>query len=199
MVVGGAAGPAGATAGGGVGAAGGGVWAKARPATSVVAVTPTAPTSMRRDTVAQPLSSNRFDELMSVTPNGFSLCEFYQGTEERGRIPECSGNAAGTALPAILLPARRGGIVAFVGTDPFLAGRRLLELPERSLGLEPVYQEFAGLEGCFAMRRADGHQHDAVTGLEPAIAMDDQSGLQRPATASLGLDVLQRLLGHAGI
>ena len=59
----------GGATGGGSGAAG--AWAKARPAASVAAVTPTAPTSVRRDIVAPLLASNSSDELMSVTPYGF--------------------------------------------------------------------------------------------------------------------------------
>ena len=93
------------------------------------------------------LSSNRFDELMSVTPNGFRCVNFI-------RTKYADAYLSGRALLALLLPARGGGIVAFVSADPFLAGRRLFQLPERCLGLEPVYQEFAGLEGGLAMRRA---------------------------------------------
>ena len=86
-----------------------------------------------------------------------------------------------------------------MGADPFLAGRCLLELPERSLGLEPVYQEFTGLEGGLAMRRADRHQHDAVARLHAAVAVHNQCRLERPAPVGLGLDVLERLFGHAGV
>src|SRR5258708_36507689 len=124
MVEGGATGPAGGV--------GGGVWAKARPAARLAAATPAAPTSARRDSVAAPLSSNRFDELMSVTPNGFRCVNFIKTLKNADAYLKPQAT-----LLAILLPPRRGGIVAFVRADPFLAGRRFLELPESRLGLEP--------------------------------------------------------------
>ena len=83
--------------------------------------------------------------------------------------------------------------------DPFFALGRLLELPERSLGLEPIDQEFARLERRLAVRRADRHQHDPLARLHPPVAMHDQRRLERPAALGLGLDLLQRLLGHAWI
>src|SRR5262249_15080378 len=52
----------------------------------------------------------------------------------------------------VLFPALRCLVVAFMGADPLVASRGLLELPERRLGLQPIDQEFTGLEGCFAMR-----------------------------------------------
>src|SRR5215207_5668749 len=163
------------------------------------AVMPAAPTSARRDSVAPPPSSNsfdssnRFDELMSVTPNGFRCVNTIKTKKY------ADAYLSGRALLALLLPARGGGIVAFVSADPFLTGRRLFQLPERCLGHEPVYQEFAGFEGGLAMRRADRYQHDAITGLHAAVAMHNECSLERPAAVGLGLDVLERLLGHAGI
>ncbi len=49
------------------------------------------------------------------------------------------------------------------------------------------------------MRRGGRDQHDAVARFEPAIAMDDQHGVKRPAPVSLGLDLGELFLGHAGI
>src|SRR5215207_4711172 len=99
------------------------------------AVTPAAPTSARRDSVAPPPSSssfessNRFDELISVTPNGFRCVNFIRAKKY------ADAYLSGCALLALLLPARGGGIVAFMGADPLFAGRRLFQLPERCLGL----------------------------------------------------------------
>src|SRR5260370_769048 len=124
-----------------------------------------------------------------------SLSKTAQSGEVRRRISQQSC----TTLLALLLPTLRCSIVAFVSADPLFAGGRLLELPERRLGLQPVDQEFAGLEGGLAMRRADRDQHDAVARLQSSVAMHDQRRLERPAAAGLGFDLLQRFLGHAGI
>ena len=73
-----------------------------------------------------------------------------------------------------------------------------LQLPERCLGLQPVYQEFAGLEGGLAMR---GRPPPARCG-RPAPCGRSGARSVSPRAASgvgLGLDLLQRLLGHAGI
>src|SRR4051812_18127781 len=86
-----------------------------------------------------------------------------------------------------------------MGSDPFFAVRSLLQLPKGCLGLEPIDQEFAGLERCLAVRRSDRDQDDAVAGLQAAVAVDDQCSLERPAALRLGLDLLERLLGHSGI
>src|SRR5512138_3013889 len=97
MVEGGVAGPVGGAA----------CWAKARPVIAVAAATPATPTSVRRDSAATLLSSNRFDELMSVTPNGFLLCEFYQDAEQRGRISGASLSATGSSSPSARRRHRR--------------------------------------------------------------------------------------------
>src|SRR5579883_235740 len=99
----------------------------------------------------------------------------------------------------LFLPAGRRLVVPGMGADPFFALWRVFQLPERRLGLQPIDQELAGLECRFAVRRADGDQHNTVTGLQPAVAMNDQGRLERPAATGLGLDLLQRRLGHAGI
>ena len=57
----------------------------------------------------------------------------------------------------------------------------------------------AGGERRFAVRRGGGDQHDAVAGFEPAVAVDDQHRVERPAPVRLGLDLGELLLGHAGI
>src|SRR5258707_4743490 len=91
-------------------------------------------------------------------------------------------------------PARGGLVVVGAGGDPLRAVWRLLELPERRLGLEPVDQEGARVERRLAVRRGGGDQDDALTRLEPAVAMDDQAVDQLPAPARLGLDLGQHLL-----
>src|SRR5690348_11091486 len=90
----------------------------------------------------------------------------------------------------LFLPAGRRLVVSGMCADPFFAFWRVFQLPERRLGLEPVDQELAGLECRFAVRRADRDQHNPVTGLEPAMAMDDHGRLQRPAAVGFGLDPL---------
>src|SRR6202012_5411826 len=75
--------------------------------------------------------------------------------------------AYGTLLfiPPVLPPGGRL-VVSGVRADPFFAFWRVFQLPERRLGLEPVDQEFAGLERRFAVRRADRDQHDALAWLQ---------------------------------
>ena len=51
----------------------------------------------------------------------------------------------------------------------------------------------------FAMRRGGGDEHDAVAGLEPAIAVDDQHSVERPAPVCLGLDLGELFFGHPWI
>src|SRR4051794_26217716 len=117
----------------------------------------------------------------------------------RGRRSQLTGCATVANFLApqglFLLPPCSSLVVVGMRADPFLARRRLLELPERRLGLEPIDQEFAGLEGRLAVWRAHRHQYYAIACLHPAVAMDDQGGLQRPALLRLGLDRFQRLLG----
>ena len=67
------------------------------------------------------------------------------------------------------------------------------------VGLQPVDQEMAGSERGLAVRRGGGNQNDPVAGFEPAIAMDDQRGIERPAAVRLQLDLGEFFLGHAGI
>src|SRR5262249_26304916 len=82
---------------------------------------------------------------------------------------------------------------------PLCALRRFFQFPEGRLGLEPVDEEGARLECGLAVRRGSGHEHDALPGLEPAIAMYDEAGREGPAPRCFGLDLLQLLLGHARI
>ena len=49
------------------------------------------------------------------------------------------------------------------------------------------------------MRGRGGDQDDAIARQQPADAVDNQRGFQRPARQRLGLDLRQPLLGHAGI
>src|SRR5579862_3626245 len=96
-------------------------------------------------------------------------------------------------------PAPCGFVVLGAGFDPALALPRLLALPERRLGLQPVYEEMASRERGFAMRRGGRDQDDALAGLQPPIAVDDQGGGERPAPVGLGLDLGELLLGHARV
>src|SRR3984893_13924595 len=109
---------------------------------------------------------------------------------------------ASNFLPA--LRERRGpaflrSIVLGAGLDPALAGRGFLALPERRFGLQPVDQEMAGGECGLAVRRGGGDKYDAVAGLQPAVAVDHQHRIERPAPMRLGLDLGKSFLGHAGI
>src|SRR5438132_4817041 len=97
------------------------------------------------------------------------------------------------------VPALPRSIVFGAGCDPAFAGRGLLALPERRFGLQPVDQEMAGGEGGLAVRRGGGDEHDAVAGLQPAVAVDHQDRIERPAPMCLGLDLGKSFLGHAGI
>ena len=75
----------------------------------------------------------------------------------------------------------------------------LLEFPERRLGLQPVDQEGAGFEGWRPMRRGGRDQHDRLARQHPAVTVNDQARLQRPARVRLRLDLGELLLGHPGI
>src|SRR5690348_6676679 len=65
--------------------------------------------------------------------------------------------AAGGAL--LLYPAFGGDLIARLSVDPACARRRLLELPERRLGLEPIDEEMTALKRRRAMRRRGGDEH----------------------------------------
>ncbi len=103
-----------------------------------------------------------------------------------------------TSFPHPFPPLLRR-VVFGAGFDPALAVGRLLALPERSVGLQPVDQEMAGGERGLAVRRGGGDEDDAVAGFEPAVAVDDQRGVERPAPMRLELDLGELLLGHSGI
>src|SRR5271157_3340307 len=97
------------------------------------------------------------------------------------------------------LPTPGRGVVFGAGGDPALAVRRCLALPERRVGLQPVDQEMAGGECRFAMRRGGGDQDDAVARLEPAVTVNDQRGVERPAPMRFEFDLGELFLGHARI
>src|SRR5216683_7109521 len=78
-------------------------------------------------------------------------------------------------------PTPGGGFVFGPGGDPPFTCRGFLALPEGRVGFEPIDQEMAGGERGFAVGRGGGDQHDAVAGLEPAIAVDNQHRIERPA------------------
>src|SRR5260370_24848811 len=110
-----------------------------------------------------------------------------------GTFPRPIITGGGPARPAKLggllrYPAFRGGSVARLGLDPARALGRLLELPERRLGLEPVDEEMAAGEGRLAMRRGGGDEHDARPGLAPAVAVGDPPRRAPPAPAPRGPD-----------
>src|SRR6476620_5647570 len=74
------------------------------------------------------------------------------------RSPSVTGGVnrrSGTSVAferLLFLPAGGGLVVLGMRADPFFALRGVLELPERRLGLEPVDQELAGLEGGLTVR-----------------------------------------------
>src|ERR1700730_10594488 len=110
--------------------------------------------------------------------------------------------AASNFLPALRerrVPALPRRVVLGAGSNPAFAGRGLLALPERRFGLEPVDQEMAGGECGLAMRRRGGGEHNSVAGFEPAVAVDHQHRIERPAPMGLGLDLGQPFFCHAGI
>src|SRR3954454_13265836 len=98
-----------------------------------------------------------------------------------------------------LTPAPGCLVVLGTGLDPTLTARRVLALPERRVGLQPIDQEMTGRQRGFTMRRGGGDENDAVARFEPSVAMDDQRGGKRPAPVRLGLDLGQFLFGHAGV
>src|SRR6266436_199443 len=97
------------------------------------------------------------------------------------------------------VPALPRRIVLGTGLDPAFAGRGLLALPERRFGLQPVDQEMAGGKGSLAVCRSGGDKYDAVAGFQPAVTVDHQHRIERPAPMGLGLDLGKPFLGHAGI
>src|SRR3546814_5286300 len=79
--------------------------------------------------------------------------------------PTLAGPILAGRAPA--LPARRRRVVGVAGIDPAFAGRRLFQLPERRLGLQPVDQEGATVECGLAVRRRGRDEHDRVARLPP--------------------------------
>src|SRR5688572_7363145 len=75
----------------------------------------------------------------------------------------------------------------------------VLFLPERGLGLEVIHDELAGGEGIAAMAARHRHQHDLVVGLQVAVAVDHGVIHDLPLRARLLDDLLDRVLGHAGV
>src|SRR6476646_6188931 len=57
----------------------------------------------------------------------------------------------------------------------------------------------ASSESGFAVWRRGGNEHDTVAGLEPAIAMDHQHSIERPAVVRLGCDLGELFFCHPGI
>src|SRR5262249_53869305 len=105
-----------------------------------------------------------------------------EGGKEAGPDEAEQGGERGRLLRQ---PAPHGRVVDIARLDPFGAARRLLELPEGRLGLEPVDEEVAALERRLAMRRGGDDEDDALARLEPAVAVDDERGFERPAPARL--------------
>src|SRR5688572_16512252 len=75
----------------------------------------------------------------------------------------------------------------------------VLLLPEWRLGLQVVHDELAGGEGIAAMAARHRHQHDLVVGLQVAVAVDHGVIHDLPLRARLLDDLLDRVLGHAGV
>src|ERR1700738_32386 len=111
-----------------------------------------------------------------------------------GRVTGRRADLHSSGVPAFLR-----SIVFGAGFDPAFAGWGFLALPERRFGLQPVDQEMAGGECRLAMRRGGGDEHNAVAGFEPAVAVDHQHRIERPAPMGLGLDLGKPFFGHARI
>ncbi len=101
--------------------------------------------------------------------------------------------------PILPSSASRRRVVLGAAFDPAFAGGGVLAFPERRVGLQPVDEEMAGGERRLAVWRGRRHQHDAVARFEPAVAVDDEARIERPAPVRLGLDLFKLLLGHAGV
>src|SRR3546814_7019583 len=86
-----------------------------------------------------------------------------------------------------------------LGFNPLARCAVLFQLPERCPGLQPVDQEFRGLEGRLAMGRGGDHADDAVAGCQLPITVYDEAVVERPALARLGDAGLELALGHAGV
>ncbi len=96
-------------------------------------------------------------------------------------------------------PAVRRRVVALARVDPAAAGRCLFLLPEGGARFQVIHDEFAGGEGIAAMRRGRTDEDNAIAGQKAADAVDDADPEQRPSPFGLGDDILQGLLGHAGV
>ena len=122
-----------------------------------------------------------------------------RNTSPSARLRQAERPPFRRALKATASPSGRRRHRRCPWPRPSRALRAFLELPEGRLGLEPVDQEVAGLEGRLAVRRGGDDEHDVLARLQPAIAVDDERGIDRPARQRLRLDLRQRLLRHAGI
>src|SRR6516162_8583178 len=108
----------------------------------------------------------------------------------REGTPSC-GSSLRAQLPALLC-----GIVLRARLHPTLAFRRFFALPKWRIGLKPIDQKMTGGERRLTMRRSGRDEYDAVAGFEPAVTVDDQYRVERPAPVRLCLDLSEFSLGH---
>src|SRR5690606_33668646 len=95
----------------------------------------------------------------------------------------------GGGLPAqcgrVLFPARPGGVVFGLGLNPVSAGRAGFPLPEGSVGLEVIHEEFGAPEGGFTVGREGHDLDDRFAGAERAVAVNDRGREQAEAGGGL--------------
>src|SRR3974390_3414354 len=99
----------------------------------------------------------------------------------------------------LLFPAFARLLVARSGFDPTAALFPALALPERSIGLQEIDDESAGLEGLAPVRARHRHQDDPIARRETADAVHDAGPGDSPARPRLRHDVREAALGHAGV
>src|SRR5690348_7829609 len=120
-----------------------------------------------------------------------------------GRFRQPSANREGTppngSSLRVQLPALLCCIVLSARVDPAFAARGFFALPEWRVGLEPIDQELAGGERRLTMRRSGRDEYDAIAGFEPAVTVNDQYRVERPAPVRLCLNLGEFSLGHARV
>src|SRR4029078_13410401 len=72
-------------------------------------------------------------------------------------------------------------------------------LQEGSPRLQKIYEVAGGAEGCLAVRRGSGDQHDVLADRDPSVPMNHGQTEERPACRGFGRDPLDLRLGHPRI
>lgn len=75
----------------------------------------------------------------------------------------------------------------------------MLLLPERRRRLEAIHDERACFEGGGAVRACNADKNNRLSGQQPAVAVDDCAGENRPASFGLVCDGVKLALCHAWI